>query len=144
MKMEFKIGSRVRIRAFDNIHDSIKHRGLGKHAGKEGEIVDVLYSDANECYIYRIQFDGCSTESRTDFLAGTFDIIEDEVYEEYTYEFEILENVVVARLYRVTEDSKQEVSRGHGHIIHEGVRGIAQAASYACRKIWEKVDGGTF
>lgn len=140
--MEFKIGSRVRIRAFDNIHDSIKHRGLGKHAGKEGEIVDVLYSDASECYIYRIRFDGCNTESRTDFLAGTFDIIEDEVYEEYTYQIEILENVVVAKLYRVTEDSKQEIARGHGHIIHEGVRGIAQATSYACRKVWEKVDGG--
>ena len=142
--MDYKIGSRVRVKAFDAIHENIRHRGLGKHAGKEGEIVDVLYSDANECYVYRILFDGASMESRTDFLAGMFDIIEDEVIETYTHEIEYLDNVVVVRFFKITDNSKQELARGHGHIIHEGAIGIAQATSYAMKKIYEKMNGGSF
>lgn len=142
--MDYKIGSRVRVNAFDAIHENIRHRGLGKHAGKEGEIVDVLYSDANECYVYRILFDGASMESRTDFLAGMFDIIEDEVIETYTHEIEYLDNVVVVRFFKITDNSKQELARGHGHIIHEGAIGIAQATSYAMKKIYEKMNGGSF
>jgi hypothetical protein len=142
--MEFKIGSRVRIREFDDIDESIRHKGLGKHAGKEGEIVDVLYSDANECYVYRIQFDGCRRESTTDFLCGMFDIIEDEVIETYTHEIEYLDNVVVVRFFKVTDNYKQELARGHGHIIHDGAIGIAQATSYAMKRIYERMNGGTF
>lgn len=142
--MDFKIGSRVRVKAFDAIHESIRHRGLGKHAGKEGEIVDVLYSDANECYVYRILFDGASMESRTDFLAGMFDVVEEEVDEAYDYEIEYLENVVVARLYKITGDTRTELARGHGHIIHEGAIGVAQAASYALKRIYERMNGGSF
>ena len=32
--------------------------------------------------------------------------------------------------------------RGHGHIIHEGAMGIAQASAYALKKIWQKMEGG--
>jgi hypothetical protein len=142
--MEYKIGRRVRIRQFDDIHESIRHKGLGRNAGKEGEIVDILYSDANECYVYRIHFDGCATESRTDYLVGMFDVIEDEVTETYTHEIEYLDNVVVVRFYKVTDDSKQELARGHGHIIHDGAIGIAQATSYAMKRVYEKMNGGNF
>lgn len=61
----------------------------------------------------------------------------------YTYELELLENVFVARLYEVKGDVKTEVARGHGHIIHEGVLGVDQAASYALKRIYEAV-GGSF
>lgn len=142
--MDFKIGSRVRVRQFDDIPESIRHKGLGRNAGKEGEIVDVLYSDANECYVYRIQFDGCATESRTDYVVGMFDVIEDVKTETYMHEIEYLDNVVVVRFYKVTDDSKQELARGHGHIIHNGAIGIAQATSYAMKRLYKKMNGGTF
>ena len=61
----------------------------------------------------------------------------------YKYEFEHLENVVVARLYEIKGDVVTEVARGHGHIMHDGVIGVAQAASYALKRIYEAV-GGSF
>jgi hypothetical protein len=47
--------------------------------------------------------------------------------------------VVVAKFYELGDDYKEEIARGHGHIIHEGKIGIAQAASYALKKILQKL-----
>ena len=60
----------------------------------------------------------------------------------YTFEFEYCENVVVARFFEVTDNSKTELGRGHGHIIHEDAKSIAQAASYALKKLYEKMNNG--
>ena len=46
-------------------------------------------------------------------------------------------NTVVAIM---TADG-EEVTRGHGHIIHEGTVGWAQACSYAIKKAYENMDG---
>ena len=139
--MEFYIGDKVRGRPFEKIPEEIRSRGLGKSAGREGEIVDIMYSNAKECNVYKIHFDDDASCSRTEFPEGSFDLISDLEAPTYTYEFEYLENLVVARLYEVTEDSKTEIAKGHGHIFHDGVLGIAQAASYALKKIYYKLDG---
>lgn len=138
--MEFNIGDKVRVRPFEKIPEEIRSRGLGKSAGREGEIVDVMYSNAKECNVYKIHFDGDTHISRTDFPEGSFDLVSDLAQATYTYEFEYLENLVVARLYEVTETSKTEIAKGHGHIFHDGVIGIAQAASYALKKIYRKLE----
>lgn len=57
----------------------------------------------------------------------------------YFHEIRYLENIVLVILYEATEDGNVEIARGHGHIIHEGAAGVAQAASYAMRRIWEHV-----
>jgi hypothetical protein len=57
----------------------------------------------------------------------------------YYHEIEYLENVVLVILYEATEDGPVEIARGHGHIIHEGAKGITQATSYALKKIWYKM-----
>lgn len=59
----------------------------------------------------------------------------------YYHEITYLENVVLVVLYEATEAGPVELARAHGHIIHEGVDGIAQAASYAMRLIWFKIHG---
>lgn len=59
----------------------------------------------------------------------------------YYHEITYLENVVLVVLYENTEDGPVELARAHGHIIHEGADGIAQAASYAMRLIWFKIHG---
>ena len=41
----------------------------------------------------------------------------------------------------VTEDSKSSLAKGHGHMIHEGELGVAQAASYACKRLYESLGG---
>lgn len=140
--MEFNISDRVRVRQYEDLPDVIKNKGLGKHAGKDGEIVDIMYSNAKDCYVYRIQFDGCDTPSRTDFVEGSFDLVSELEQATYTYEFEFAENLVIARFYEIKGDSKKMIARGHGHIFHDGALGIAQAGSYALKRIYRFLEGG--
>ena len=140
--MEFNIGDRVRVRRFEDIPDEVKNKGIGKNTGKNGEIVDIMYSNAKDCYVYRIQFDDSIRPSRTDFPEGSFDLISELEQATYKYEFEYLENVVVARLYEVKGDEKKEIGLGHGHIFHSGAFGVAQAASYALKRIASDLNGG--
>lgn len=140
--MEFNIGDKVRVRPYEKLTDDIKNKGLAKAAGKEGEIVDVVYSNAKDIYIYKIHFDDCKMISRTDFPEGSLDLVSDLEAATYTYEIEVLENLVVARLYQVEDGKKTEVAKGHGHIFHDGAYGVAQAASYACKRLWFDVEEG--
>lgn len=140
--MEYSIGQRVRINSYGDLPESMKTGGgVSKVCGLDGEIVDKLYSEAKGGYIYKIQLDGSKAASRVDFIDGSFDVIEDSpVPVTYTHEFEYLENIVIARFYEVYEGGERvEIARGHGHIIHEGTVGVAQASSWALKKIYEKV-----
>jgi hypothetical protein len=140
--MKFNIGDRVRVRRYNDIPDNIKNKGIGKSAGKDGEIVDVMYSNAKDCYVCRILFDENARPSHTDFPEGSFDLISELEQATYTYEFEYLENVVVARLYEIKGDEKTEIGLAHGHIFHRGAFGVAQAASYALKRIAADLNGG--
>ena len=141
MKMEYSIGQRVRINSYGNLPETMKTSGVSKVCGLDGEIVDKLYSEARGGYFYKIKMDGASKPSAVDFIDGSFEAIEDDpIPVDYVHEFEYLENLVIARFYEVYEGGeKVEVARGHGHIIHEGIVGIAQASSWALKKIYEKV-----
>ena len=138
--MDFKIGDRVRIRCYENLPEEIKYRGLGKSAGKVGEIIDVMYSKAKDLHVYKIQFDDSNRPSTSAFPEGSFDLITELEAVKYNYEFEYLENLVVARLYEIKGEEKTEIAKGHGHVFHDGVLGIAQAASYALKKIYQKME----
>ena len=142
--MEYNIGERVRIRKYEDMPDSVKHKGIAKNAGNDGEIVDKLWSAARDQMVYRIQFDGFERFSKTDFVEGTFDRLSDlKAKKSYTYEFDYLDTVTVARLYEVDENgNKTEIAKGHGHLIHDGALGIAQSASYALKRIYQDLNGG--
>lgn len=139
--MEFNIGERVRIRACEDMPESIRKGWIAKNQGKDGEIVDKLWSAAMDQMVYCIRFDGSATPSRTFFTEGTFDRISDLVKVSYVYEFDNLDNVVVARFYEVDADgNKTEIAKGHGHLIHTGALGIAQASAYALKRIWKDLE----
>ena len=137
--MDFNIGERVRVRGFENLPELMKNKGVARLCGKDGEIVDKLWSGARGCYIYKIRFDGCIATSSVDFVGKAIDLISEIDKKSYDYEFEYLDKVVVARLYEFGDDYKTEIAKAHGHIIHEGEIGIAQAASYALKKIYQKL-----
>ena len=135
--MEWNIGERVRIRAYEDMPESVKDKGAARGSGKDGEVIDKLWSAAEDCMVYRIRFDGVPYPSKTLFVEGQFDRISDLLARvSYDWEFEYLDNVVVAIFYEVTEESRTEIARGHGHIIHEGAPGIVQASAYAVKKAW--------
>ena len=140
--MEFNIGERVRIRAYEDMPEAVKDKGAARGSGKDGEIIDKLWSAANDCMVYRIRFDGVPYASKTLFIDGQFDRISDLMKVSYVYEFDNCDNVVIAIFYEVDRDgNKTEIARGHGHLIHEGALGIAQASAYALKRIWQKLEG---
>ena len=62
-----------------------------------------------------------------------------------SYRWEIFQagnDVVTAVMYEIVGDVEREIDRKHGHIIHHGAIGFAQAASYAMKKIYIGMNGG--
>lgn len=57
----------------------------------------------------------------------------------YFHEITYMDNLVLVVLYEATGRGKVEIARGHGHIIHEGAAGVAQATSYAMRAVWNRL-----
>lgn len=138
---EYKIGDRVRIKNYEDISPENRSKGKARLCGKSGTIVDKLYSESSVEVVYRIQLDDYEQPSRVLWHEDCF--IPDRKIVGYSYDIEILDNVVVVRFYEEEDALKTELARGHGHIIHEGAKGIAQATSYALKRIFEKLNGGS-
>ena len=49
-----------------------------------------------------------------------------------------VEGKVVAQ---VKGEKINPICKVHGHLIHQGAVGIAQAASYACNRLWKTIGG---
>jgi hypothetical protein len=137
--MEFNIGDRVRVKDYEDLPEQMKSKAIARLCGKDGEIVDKLWSGAKGLTIYKIHFDGAERPSLVDFLSKAIDLVSELDKKTYCYEFDYLSNVVLVKFYEIGADSKTEIARGHGHIIHEGAIGIAQAASYALKKIHQNL-----
>lgn len=150
--MEFNIGDRIKVKEYSALNEDQKaKRGDSPHCftprkaclcGLFGKIVDKMYSEAHDVFIYKVLFDGCETPSSAQFTADAFCQPSLNI-ESYTYTIEVEDNVVVANLYEVCGNEKKWIARGHGHILNDGVGGFAQAASYALKKIYEKLNGGS-
>lgn len=139
--MELKIGDRVKVKEYSDIPESHRNKAMAKMCGEVGVVIDKLYSEGNGGYIYRVKFDNYGIPSNKLWTAEQLFILI-EIPPEYKFEFDYLENLVVARFIEVRGNSETEIARGHGHIIHEDALGIAQAASYALKKLYEKMNGG--
>ena len=123
---EFNIGDRV---------VSLKH-------SKSGVVEDKLYSNKLDDWMYTIQFDDSGVPFYKPFQADEL-----EPYgEDKTYRYEVFQadNVMVAVMYEIDGDTKREIHRCHGHIMHDGLIGIAQAASYSMKKIYIGMNGGKY
>lgn len=134
---KFNIGDRVRIRPYDELPDEVKSRATGPLCGKEGEVVDIVYSNAKHRLFYAIHLDGYDKPSAKMFTEESIEFVPEEVPVIYRHDIEYLDNVVVARLIEIDGDGNEtEIAKGHGHIMHDGALGIAQAASYALKRIY--------
>lgn len=109
-----------------------------KGSGKRGKVADLFRSDDAKS--------GCALLFNVEMDSGEFEFYyadEVELYQlkkEYTVSVDVLENVVVATVYEADENGTREVAKGHGHTIHMGLLGVAQALSYASRRILMDVD----
>lgn len=120
--MEFNIGDRVY---------ALQHK-------QSGIVEDKLYSNKSDDYMYIVKFDG-GKECYRPLYANEL------VFEQGTYRYEVKpagKDVVVAILYETVGDVEREIGRGHGHIMHQGAIGFAQAASYAMKKVYVNMNDG--
>lgn len=125
--MEFNIGDRVRSLTF----------------GEEGVIEDKMFSKKMGVWLYTIQFDGSRFPFAKAFRAEDLEFESDPT--EYRWELFVADrSLVTAVMYETVNGEEREVARNHGHIIHEGVIGIAQAASYAMKKIYIGMNDGQY
>lgn len=135
--MEFKIGDRIITKSYQDLPAKLKNTATARVCGKEGVIVDKLYSEANNVYVYRIHLDGYDAASKAAWTADALDLVPEKAPVTYRFEIEIAENLAIARMFE--EGSDEELASGHGHIFHDGAVGIAQATSYAFKRMTEKL-----
>lgn len=132
------IGQLVKIKKFNALPmecQTLKFKGL---AGFEAEIIDRLYSEAKQSYAYTLRLTGAKTVPVMTFPEEALDLVVEDPAE-YRHEIEYLDGVVVAVFYEIKNGKKKEIARGHGHIIHAGALGIAQATSYAMRRCYDQL-----
>ena len=133
------IGQIVKIKEFDQLPMGLQTQKFKGLAGFEAEIIDRLYSEAAENYVYTLRLTGARTVPVMVFPEDALEIVEEDPTE-YTHEIEYLDNVVLVIFYEVKKGKKTELARGHGHIIHEGALGVAQAASYAMKRCYDQLN----
>ena len=106
-----------------------------------GEVTYVLYSAHKDEYTYEVR----NAENASDlFSEGELELVPDKKEYSMDIKIDIAQNVVIATLYESTNGGDASVvGKGHGHLIHEGELGIAQAASYACMRLYKSIGGFT-
>lgn len=96
-----------------------------------GTVSDVLASTAGNTFfsINLLNGENCIAEENQVFLEQNED--------EYSFFIDIVpeKNVVIAKM----NVNGKEIARGHGHVIHSGELGIAQATSYAFKRIYDRI-----
>ena len=108
-----------------NVGEKVVH----VYTHREGTVVDII--DKSYGQVYEVVTDlGRSVWGEE----KEFERVESPAY---CCDVEIADNVVIVRLLDASGD---EIARGHGHIIHKGAIGIAQAVSYASRRILTDLD----
>lgn len=127
MEAKFKIGDRVKILPNNEF----------------GIIADIMFSYKYKENVYEI-----CTEDDSDRFLGKFvasDLAPAPKARDFSMEIkiDIAQNVVIATLHESVGGAQKPLRRGHGHIIHDGELGIAQAASYACRRLYESLADST-
>lgn len=102
-----------------------------------GKVVDVMYSSSKDKYTYEV-----SNEEGGSDLFGEEELIP-APKKDYSMEvkIDIANNVVITTMYESVGGVQKPIHKGHGHLIHEGEIGIAQAASYACMRLYKSMGG---
>ena len=103
-----------------------------------GKVTDVMYSSHKCEYSYEVT----NFENGSDlFSEEELTLVPEKKGYSMDIKIDIASNVVIATLYEESEDTKSPLAKGHGHMIHAGKLGVAQAASYACKKLYESLGG---
>lgn len=65
--MEFKIGDKIKVIPYEELPEKRKSKGVARACGREGVIIDKLYSSKENRHIYRVQLETFNAPSSIDF-----------------------------------------------------------------------------
>ena len=117
---KFQIGDRVKVPSKDL---------------RIGIVTDIWHSLAQSKLMYAVNLEGgnCGLYAEEQLEPAPIPIT-------YTWEAHIDGNVAVVTMNAKQGDKEWVYARGHAHIIHDGEAGMAQAVSYAARRMFESLD----
>lgn len=114
------------------IGDRVK---IPSKSGKIGTVADIWTSAVQKSNMYAVDDDdgnrGLYSENQLEPAP---------IPTEYSFSATIDGNVAVVVMTATQGDREWVFSRGHAHIIHDGEVGLAQAVSYAARRMFENLD----
>ena len=116
-----------------SINDKVKVKDGLPYSGCICEVVDILEGKRTGKIMYRVKV----LETTNECVFAANDLEKQEEKHEYRFNFFYDNSIVIVEMY----DGDALIERGHGHLIHSGADGIAQAASYAMKKLWAKMNG---
>lgn len=120
--MEFKIGDKIKVIPYEELPEKRKSKGVARACGREGVIIDKLYSSKENRHIYRVQLETFNAPSSIDF---TDDMLR------FAGEGTTLTLKTTIELYK----GDTRLKRSFGRILYDGEYGIAQAASWAAKRL---------
>lgn len=100
-----------------------------------GKIVDIWHSIGKNAVMYAVECEGGHTG-----LFGEDQLEPAPLPVSYRFEAVVEGNVAVVAMHATQGDKEWVITRGHAHIIHNGDVGMAQAVSYAARRMFENLD----
>lgn len=118
---KFQIGDRVKVPSKEN---------------KIGTVSDIWHSLYQDKLMYAVDIEGG--------IRGLYAEVQLEpapLPTEYSWEAHIDGNVAVVTMNATQGEKSWVYARGHAHIIHNGEVGMAQAISYAAKRMFESLDG---
>lgn len=118
---KFQIGDRVKIPA---------------KAETIGIVTDIWASMAQNRTMYEVAYESNGTKGL--YAENQLELA--PIPTEYTFETKIDGNVAIVAMIAKQVDKTWVYARGHAHILHDGEVGMAQAISYAARRMFESLD----
>lgn len=134
--MDFKIGDKIEVVSYEKLPIKRRNKGVARACGKEGVIIDKLYSGKENRYIYKVQLHAYNEPSSISFTddmlmpAGGGDTLSLQV--------SIEQDVVAIEMYK--GDTK--IKRSFGRLLYDGEYGVAQAASWAAKLLMRSFEEG--
>lgn len=144
--MEFKIGDKIRIKKWEDIPESRKtnekdgvgsilwYKSKSRLCGMTGTIIDRMFSEQENEYLYRVKWDETGERSSSLFTSDVFCIANE------MDEFRILTTLFYNGV-RITmvDGNGKEIASGFGKFFHNNEEGYAQAVSFAAKKLYENL-----
>lgn len=118
---KFQIGNRVKIPSKQDVF---------------GAVSDIWSSLAQDRAMYEVTLEG--TGNKGLYAENQLELA--PIPTEYSWEAHIDGNVAVVTMTATQGDKTWIYARGHAHILHDGEVGMAQAISFAAKRMFESLD----